>query len=234
VVECNEYAMSRGLIPLDREYAPSVMTHEEETPGIDATGSPGHTPTHWVSVLREIVQTLLLALLLALVLRFFFVDTYMIDGPSMEPALHQGERLLVSKMTYRIRRPLPGEIVVFEEPGSDGRSLIKRVVAVEGQTLEIRQGRVILDGDELEESYIENPGRDSLPPQRIPAGAVFVLGDNRANSWDSRYFGMVPTRHIHGMAVLVFWPPDSFHRVAGQPAGGWVRTVPGQAMLVHP
>ncbi len=204
------------MIHLDREPVVGTISHEEDPAGPDniAVMPEG---TAWGRVLREVAQTLVLAIFLAFVLRFFLIDTYLIDGPSMEPSLHQGERLLVNKITYHLRRPVPGEVVVFGEPGRDNRSLVKRVVAVEGQTLEIRQGRVILDGDVLEEEYIINPGNDSLPPQRIPAGSVFVLGDNRANSWDSRYFGSVPIRDIRGMAMLVFWPPDSFHRVLESP-----------------
>ncbi|MFP4199961.1 MAG: signal peptidase I [Bacillota bacterium] len=202
------------MIPLDRESVPSAIVHREGTlDGIDPDAVVAGPPT-WFTVARELLQTILLALFLAFLLRLFFIDTYLIDGPSMQPSLSQGERLLVNKMVYYLRRPVPGEIVVFQEPGRQGRNLVKRVVAVEGQTLEIREGRVILDGVPMEEYYISNPGKDSLPPQRIPAGYVFVMGDNRANSWDSRYFGAVPVRDIRGMAFLIFWPPESFHRIA--------------------
>ncbi len=198
------------MIPLDRE----TVSSEYETEMLDAAEpSEVRRRSPAAIVAREIVQTFVLAIFLAFVLRFFFIDTYLIDGPSMEPSLHEGERLLVSKISYRLRRPVPGEVVVFGEPGRDGRSLVKRIVAVEGQTLEIRRGRVVLNGEEVAEDYIANPGNDSLPPQRIPAGAVFVMGDNRSNSWDSRYFGTVSVREIRGNAFLVFWPPDSFHRL---------------------
>ena len=202
------------MIPLDRETVSSTC----ETEMLDTVEPPNarrRSPA--VVVAREIIQTFVLAIFLAFVLRFFFIDTYLIDGPSMEPSLHEGERLLVSKISYRLRRPVPGEVVVFGEPGRENRSLVKRIVAVEGQTLEIRRGRVVLDGEEVAEDYIANPGNDSLPPQRIPAGAVFVMGDNRSNSWDSRYFGTVSIRDIRGNAFLIFWPPDSFHRLGEGP-----------------
>ncbi|MFO7942372.1 MAG: signal peptidase I [Bacillota bacterium] len=208
------------MIPLDRESVPSAIVHQEDVvDGIGPDALAAGPPT-WFVVAKELLQTILLALLLAFLLRFFLIDTYLIDGPSMQPSLSQGERLLVNKMVYHLRRPAPGEIVVFREPGRQNRNLVKRVVAVEGQTLEIREGRVILDGVPLEEDYVSNPGKDSMPPQRIPAGYVFVMGDNRANSWDSRYFGAVSVRDIRGMAFLIFWPPESFHRIVLHSIGG--------------
>ncbi len=167
-----------------------------------------------LTVGREVAQTFLLALLLAFLLRFFLVDTYLIDGPSMEPALNEGERLLVNKIVYQFRPPANGDIVVFSEPGREGRNLVKRVVAVGGQTLEIQEGTLYVDGNELEEDYIIHRGQETLAPQTIAPDEVFVLGDNRINSWDSRYFGSIPQDSVQGRAAIVFWPPAQFHVVA--------------------
>jgi len=163
------------------------------------------------ALLKEVGQTLLLALLLALLIRGFLVETYLVYGPSMEPSLHEGERLLVNKLVYRFREPSPGEIVVFNEPGDNGRNLVKRVVAVSGQKLEIRNGDVFVDGSLVRETYVISASNDSLPAHEVPEEMVFVMGDNRANSLDSRYFGPVPHDYVRGRAFIIFWPLSRFN-----------------------
>ncbi len=163
------------------------------------------------AIFKEVVQTLLLALLLALLIRGFLVETYLVYGPSMEPSLHEGERLLVNKLVYRFRAPAPGEIVVFSEPGSDGRNLVKRVVAVAGQELEIRNGDVFIDGSLVLEGYVLSPSSDTLPTHQVPEDSIFVMGDNRANSLDSRYFGPVARDQVRGRAFIIFWPLSRFN-----------------------
>ncbi len=162
------------------------------------------------ALLKEVGQTLLLALLLALLIRGFLVETYLVYGPSMEPSLHEGERLLVNKLVYRFRDPSPGEIVVFNEPGNNGRNLVKRVVAVSGQKMEIKDGDVFVDGDRMSEKYVISASNDSLSAHEVPDETVFVMGDNRGNSLDSRYFGPVPHEYVRGRAFIIFWPLSSF------------------------
>lgn len=166
--------------------------------------------TDVATVFREVAQTLLLALVLALLIRGFLIETYLVYGPSMEKSLFEGERLLVNKLVYRFRDPIPGEIVVFREPGNDARNLVKRVVAVAGQTLEVRSGDLFVDGQMIQENYVAYPSNDTLPTHHIPDDTVFVMGDNRPNSLDSRYFGPVPSANIRGRAFIIFWPPVRF------------------------
>jgi signal peptidase I len=128
----------------------------------------------------------------------------------MEPNLLPRDRVLVSKFIYRIRPPAPGEIIVLHPPTNAERNYIKRVVAVAGQTVRITDGRVYINGRPLREPYVHVTTTGSYGPQVVPAEEVFVLGDNRGNSEDSRAFGFVPVSSIVGEAVVVYWPPQRF------------------------
>jgi signal peptidase I len=143
--------------------------------------------------------------------RGFVVETFIVVGPSMEPTLHDLERLFVNKLVYRLHAPRQGDIIVFGYPKDPERDFIKRVVGLPGQTIEIQDGRVYVDGEFMPEPYIAFPDHHtSNGPVEVPAGHVFVLGDNRRNSEDSRYFGCVPTKNIHGQAFLIYWPINRF------------------------
>ncbi|MCX7781868.1 MAG: signal peptidase I, partial [Negativicutes bacterium] len=135
---------------------------------------------------------------------------YMVEGPSMRPTLVNSERLVVNKFIYRFRQPERGEILVFRYPRDPSRDFIKRVIAVPGDTIEIKDGRVFVNGQLQNETYILERTRGSYPLSTVPAGHVFVMGDNRNNSEDSRFkdVGFVPYDLIKGKAVLVFWPLD--------------------------
>ncbi len=171
----------------------------------------GPTGADVKDLFREVAQTLILALLLALIIRGYLVETYLVYGPSMEPSLFEGERLLVNKLVYRFRDPSPGEVIVFREPGVDGRNLVKRVVAVDGQKIEVRNGDVFLDGSLVRESFVISASSDTIPTHQVPEGTIFVMGDNRANSLDSRYFGPVDTESVRGRAFIIFWPLSRFN-----------------------
>lgn len=153
-----------------------------------------------------------------LVLAFFWVFTtfiaqpYMVDGPSMNPTLENSERLIVNKFIYRIHPPQHGDIIVFEYPSDRSRQFIKRVIAVGGDTIEITEGMVFVNGKLLNEPYISEPSKRDYPMTTIPDGTVFVMGDNRNNSEDSRFadVGFVPLSYIHGMAAFVYSPVSSF------------------------
>ena len=155
---------------------------------------------------------LMAAVVLALLMRTFLVAAFFIPSESMEPALQIGDRLLVSKLSYRIGDPSPGDIVVFRTPDQlrdpQTAELVKRVVAVGGQSAGAANGRLIVDGMPVNEDYLPTDVYTSdFGPVLVPAGYVFVMGDNRFSSQDSRYFGPIPESEIIGRAFARFWPP---------------------------
>jgi signal peptidase I len=189
------------------------------------------------STVREYAEALGVALLLALVIRTFVVQAFKIPSGSMLPTLQIGDHILVNKFVYGprleipltqlslgqlpgIRRPRPGDVVVFVWPKDRTKDFIKRVVAVEGQTLEIRDKQVYLDGkpwDDPHATYSASRGApsDSMGAITVPPGTVFVMGDNRDQSYDSRFWGPVPIADIKGQALIIYWSWDGPDR--------WVR-----------
>ncbi len=160
------------------------------------------------TLLGEFVQTVLPALLLAAAMVIFVVQPTRVDGTSMEPTLHSGQRLVIEKVSYHFAAPGRGEVVVLKIPGREEAALIKRVVATAGDVIAIRNGRVYLNGAVLEEPYLSQFTPGDLPSTVVPDGYIFVLGDNRGASNDSRTFGMIPTDHLVGRAILSYWPPE--------------------------
>ncbi len=160
--------------------------------------------------IKDWVISILIAVVLAFFIRYFIVELYMVEGPSMRPTLVNGERLVVNKFLYRFKEPERGEIIVFRYPRDPSRDFIKRVIAVPGDTIEIKEGRVFVNGQLLNENYILEKTRGSYPLSTVPEGHVFVMGDNRNNSEDSRFrdVGFVASDMIKGKAVVVFWPLD--------------------------
>jgi signal peptidase I len=160
--------------------------------------------------IKDWVVSILIAVVLAFFIRYFIVELYMVEGPSMRPTLVNGERLVVNKFLYRFRAPERGEIIVFRYPRDPSRDFIKRVIAVPGDTVEIKEGRVFVNGQLLNENYILEKTRGSYPLSTVPEGHVFVMGDNRNNSEDSRFrdVGFVSKDMIKGKAIVVFWPLD--------------------------
>ncbi len=177
-------------------------------------GSPG-------SGLRSLVEWAAIivgAFAVALVVKAFLLQAFFIPSPSMEPTLAVGDRVLVNKLAYRIGDIGRGDLVVFErppsEPESDVNDLIKRVIAFGGETIEARDGRVLVDGRPLREPYLP-PGTvtGDLPAQTVPEGHLFVLGDNRGDSRDSRRFGPIDEDLVVGRAFVRIWPPGSIGRL---------------------
>lgn len=160
--------------------------------------------------IKDWIISILIAIVLAFFIRYFIVELYMVEGPSMRPTLVNGERLIVNKFIYRFKTPERGEVLVFRYPRDPSRDFIKRVIAVAGDTIEIKDGRVFLNGQLLNESYILERTRGSYPASTVPEGHIYVMGDNRNNSEDSRFkdVGFVPLELIKGKAVTIFWPLD--------------------------
>ena len=159
--------------------------------------------------------SIVVAIVLAFFIRQFIVELYVVDGPSMRPTLQSQERLVVNKFIYRFRAPERGEVLVFRYPRDPSRDFIKRVIAVAGDTIEIKDGRVFVNGQLQNEEYILEKTRGSYPLSTVPEGHIFVMGDNRNNSEDSRFrdVGFVSLDMVKGKAIMVFWPLDQLKQL---------------------
>jgi signal peptidase I len=177
------------------------------------------------SVLREFVETILFTLLIYVIVRTFLFENYRVLGRSMEPTLENDQFLVVNKLGYRLYAPQRGDIIVFVDPTSPDRKLIKRIIGLPGETVEIRDGQVLINGRKMDEPYITVPWHSTRPASIIPEDQYFVLGDNRNNSSDSRSWGTLPEEDIVGKAWLSYWPPNMWGLIpheayAGLPVAG--------------
>ena len=159
------------------------------------------------SVLAEILQTILIAVLLFLAVNLV-TARIRVEGNSMEPSLHDGQMVVVNRLAYRWSEPSRGDIVVFYFPLDPSRRFIKRVIGLPGDNVEARDGLLYVNGAALDEPYLAAPPRYTGAWQVEPE-TLFVLGDNRNNSDDSQNWGALPMNEVIGKAVLVYWPlPD--------------------------
>ena len=167
------------------------------------------------SFLRQAVETVItvaIAILLAQGVRAYVAEGYQTPTGSMVPTIETTDYTMFSKITYRFGTPRPGDIVTLDDPEGRLPMLMKRVIAVGGQTVDVREGRVWIDGAALDEPYTHGMRSEPLPgssvayPVKVPDGFVWVMGDNRPNSHDSRWFGPVPVSSVHGKAFFTYWP----------------------------
>ncbi|HSL68528.1 MAG TPA: signal peptidase I [Actinomycetota bacterium] len=187
------------------------------------------------SFLREIPVLVLLALVVALFIKTFLVQAFFIPSSSMEPTLMPGDRVLVNKLAYRFGDLHRGDVVVFQNPNEaalpdrnavealfhwlgeglglqqpENEDLIKRVIGLPGDTIAIRDHAVVVNDDPITEPYLTREALGSMSdygPVTVPRGELFVLGDNRGNSSDSRVIGFVPEGNVVGRAFVIIWPP---------------------------
>ena len=158
---------------------------------------------------REVLETVIPALLIALLINVFVGQATRVDGQSMEPNLHTDQRLVVEKVSYRFHGPRRFDIVVLKLPDQGEELLIKRVVGLPGETVEIKNGHVYINDEVLDEPFTSEETRSRRYEKiTVPPLHVFVLGDNRNRSNDSRSFGPIPIGNIVGRAWLSYWPPD--------------------------
>jgi len=179
------------------------------------------------SKLREYIEAILLAIVIAFFVRTFVIQAYKIPSGSMKPTLLIGDHILVSKFNYGIRLPLirsslipvgtpkRGDIVVFIYPEDRSKDFIKRLIGLPGDTIEIRNKNILLNGlpwSDAHGVYVDNliiPGsvqpRDNFGPVTVPEGSLFVMGDNRDESYDSRFWGFVPMKDVLGKALIIYW-----------------------------
>ncbi|MGQ0735714.1 MAG: signal peptidase I [Acidobacteriota bacterium] len=204
------------------------------------------------STVREYFESIVVAVILALFVRTFVVQAFKIPTGSMEPNLLVGDHLLVNKFVFAPaafgeRSVLPmravrrGDVIVFKFPEEPERDFIKRVVGLPGDTLELKSRQVLINGSPLEEPYAHYlfPAsqdeetsfnvRERYGPVTVPDGHYFMMGDNRDNSQDSRYWGFLPAHYVKGRALMIYW---SFEPAPGEPRGGLVGLAQTAASIV--
>jgi len=220
--------------PEEKAGSPASRAREGESgPAIPARRAGGRGD--WYAAALEVAVLFITALVLAIFLQAFFIKPFIIPSPSMEPTLQEGDRVLVDRLTYHFRKPRKGEVIVFRFNPNDpanatqggnplSRSLdllaevlnithqeampfIKRVVGVEGDVVELREGQLYVNGELYQADY-EYVSDGSNGRWEVPTGTVMVMGDNRPNSNDSRRWGFVPYASIIGRAVAIWWPPS--------------------------
>jgi len=192
------------------------QTQESGTQTVEIVGKEEKPKINYKKEILDWVFTLGLAVVIALLIRNFVFTLVLVDGDSMYPTLHDGDRLVVSRLPYT---PKNGDIIIFKPKSNPKKVFVKRVIATEGQTIYIdyAEGKVYVDGVAIDEPYIkekmnQSPYFQQTGPQVVPENCVFVMGDNRNNSHDSRAsdIGMVDRKSILGKAVLRFWPINKF------------------------
>lgn len=169
------------------------------------------------SVLRELVETIVLTLVIFFLVRTV-IQNYRIDGISMEPNFHNGQFLIINKLAYRLGEPARGDVIVFHYPRDPSRDFIKRVIGLPGDTVEVRSGQVIVNGEIIDEPYEPSPGTYDSEPVTLPEDQLFVMGDNRNNSSDSHIWGALPMENVIGKAVVSYWPPSDWGLVTNEAA----------------
>lgn len=170
---------------------------------------------------REWTEAIIVALILTLILRTFVVQAFKIPSGSMIPTLLQGDKLFVNKFIYRFRSPKRWEIIVFKYPEDPKKDFIKRLIATPGESVEIRQGAIYINGkrqtqpDEIAGNiyYNQEPYGSSGQAVKVPDNSYYVLGDNSLSSRDSRYWGFVPKKNMVGLAFVRWWPPSRIGRL---------------------
>ncbi len=198
------------------EVAPPVDVQQEVpraavAPPIPLAASRSSDPSKWVILRDELVawvKTLFSAAVYATLIVTFGFQVARVEGLSMAPTLHDQDRLIVNKLIYRISSPRRGDIVMLYYPLNPDKSFVKRVIAEEGDTVRIVDGRVYVNDIPLDDSYVtpEYRSHDDWGPQVIQEGYYFVMGDHRNNSSDSRHWGLVPKKYIIGKVQVRWWP----------------------------
>jgi signal peptidase I len=183
---------------------------ENIAPAADSCAVPPRRP--WVNAFASWARDLVISVVLAILVILFLYQPVKVEGTSMMPSLVDQERIFINKFVYRfgigdIHR---GDLVVFWFPQDPTKSYIKRVIGLPGDTVEVNNGSVIVNGEVLDEEYVlaEYRDRSSMSPYKVAEDEYFVLGDHRSSSNDSRAWGGVPRTHIYGKAVFVYWPLD--------------------------
>ena len=204
---------------------PNGVQYAESLQGVQGNGVPmneGQSQAKpkgsFLRSLLSVVLTIAAIVAASYLLRTFVFQSYEIPSASMEETIMTGDLVIGEKVSYHFSEPQAGQIVTFDDPEIPSRTLIKRVIATEGQTINLVDGSVYIDGERQFESYTD--GKPSYPlansianityPYTVPSGHVWVMGDNRTNSQDSRYFGAIPVTSVSSRAAVIYWPIDNF------------------------
>ena len=194
------------------------FSHEDDKDILVTRPAGDPTGRFWLTESARLIRDVFLILVVFILIGVFAIQPVVVEGSSMLPHLHDGERLLVNKLVYYNIRGVRwghlerGDIVVFWYPKEPDKSYVKRIIGMPGDTVEISQGKVKINGVELEENYLDELRNQSLAPlsaRRIDPHHYFVMGDNRDNSSDSRIWGLVPEKYIYGKALFRYWRPEN-------------------------
>lgn len=220
-----------GSRPPQSDIAPDAPDH---TTSLATSATTPRRQTRALLLAREMLETLVVAILVFLVVQTVWRN-FWVEGSSMEPGIHNGESMIVERLVYRsgfpanllrstigrtaagkrlvdsvFHPPRRGEVIVLIPPGNPTKDYIKRVIGVPGDKIEIKQGKLYINDKPMTEPYIVPGGAQSYGPVRVGPDELFVLGDNRGASADSRVFGMLPMKNVIGKAWLSYWPPGSW------------------------
>jgi signal peptidase I len=201
-------------------YNSQIVDWRDEVAGVENQSLPVAETANTAaesSLFREIVETILLAAIVFLVVNAA-TGRFRIDGSSMEPTLHDGEYVIINRLIYRLHPPARGDVIVFRRDGR--RDYIKRVIGLPGETIEIRHGQVLINGQPVPETFLKEQGVYSMAARLVAPDEYFVLGDNRNNSSDSHNWGPVPFNAIDGKAWVIYWPPQHWGWVPHYPYPG--------------
>lgn len=186
----------------------STTQNETNEGSSDSAGTPKKQETALFGEIRTWIRDIFFAALTAVLIVVFVIQPVKVEGTSMQPHLSDQERIFVNKFIYHFSEVSRGDIVVFWYPKDETKSLIKRIIGLPGESIEIRSGIVLVNGEPLGEPYLEQSFVDfrSFGPVLVPDKNYFVLGDHRDSSNDSRNWGVVPANKIFGKAILRYWP----------------------------
>lgn len=167
------------------------------------------------SAIREFLSwalAFMVAITVGVFVHVFVMEPFEVDGSSMEPSFFSGDRVLLSKISYHLSSPRRGDVVVFHYPADPTRDFIKRVIGLPGDTVQVHNGYVYVNGRTIQEDYLRSFPLEEFPSARVPTDSYFVLGDNRNNSMDSRdsHVGFVQSKYLVGKVEMVYWPLQDF------------------------